>query len=205
MTKFTNIIEYWIYIKKLKPNDNLTFIHTPKCGGSYIGNILKHLNIRNKVKFDNNGVVSHHLQASKNDGITFTVIRDPVKRFESLINYRLGEIQPRPDWPKQLKNVYRDKSIDLNTIVSKMTDENITNFRPYSTLIFWSKNVDIFITIDQLYEFLSFFGYSYNIKDFEKKNVSKKTRGTFNDFTKSRLRLLYIDDIVFFNKVIKQL
>ena len=205
MIKFTNTIEYWTYIRKFKQNQNLTFIHTPKCSGCYVGNILRHLNIRNKVIFDNNGVVSHHLQASKNDGITFTVIRDPVKRFESLMNYRLGEKYPREDWPKQLKNVYQDKSIDLNTIVSKMSDKNISNFFPYSTLVYWSQNVDIFITIDQLHDFLSFFGYSYNINDFEKKNVSKKIRGTFNDFTKSRIQLLFINDIAFFNKVIKQL
>jgi len=104
----------------------------------------------------------------------------------------------------QLINVYQDKSIDLNIIVSKMTDENITNFKPYASLMFWSKNIDIFITIDQLHEFLCFFGYFYNIKDFEKKNVSKKLRGVFNDFTKSRISLIYIDDIDLFNKVIKQ-
>ena len=72
------------YLKKIKekyPNSSLTFIHTPKCGGTYVKEILKTLNIRN------NG----HRQATKNDGITFTVIRDPVARFESLLNYRLGE------------------------------------------------------------------------------------------------------------------
>ncbi len=84
-----------------------------------------------------------------------------------------------------------------------MTDNEITNFSPYRSLVYWSKNVDIFITIDQLPEFLSFFGYKYDVSNFSRKNVSKKERGTFNDFTINRLKLLYIDDLEFYSQVIK--
>ena len=138
------------------------------------------------------------------DGITFTVIRDPIKRFESLLNYRLCEDNPRlHDWPTRLNYVYQDKSVSLDTIVEKMTDKETTNFSPYRSIVYWSKNVDIFITIVQLSEFLSFFGYKYDVSNFSRKNVSKKERGTFNDFTINRLKLLYIDDLQFYNQVIK--
>ena len=192
MTKNTK--EHWNQIKLKKPNKQLTFIHTPKCGGTYVNSILHSLNIRNKG----------HMQASEHDGITFTVVRDPIKRFESLLNYRLCENKPRcHDWPTRLNYVYKDKSVSLDTIVEKMTDKEITNFSPYRSLVYWSKNVDIFITIDQLPEFLSFFGYKYDVSNFRRENVSKKERGTFNEFTINRLKLLYIDDLEFYSQVIK--
>ena len=63
-----------------------------------------------------------------------------------------------------------------------MTDNQILNFKPYQSLCYWLK-ILIFITIDKLEEFLSFFGYKINIKEFQKKNVSKKL-GKFNEATK---------------------
>jgi hypothetical protein len=190
----TNNITYWNKIKNLKNNKHLTFIHTPKCGGTFVRNILNNLNIKNK---------GHERAHPKNDGITFTVIRNPIERFESLINYRLGEKKPRKDWPKSLNYVWNDNSVNLNKIVGKMTDKEILGFKPYRTLCYWSKNIDIFITIDKLEEFLLFFGYKVSIKEFETKNVSKKVRGTFNKVTKNRISKLYRQDMALFNSVIK--
>ena len=189
----TNNINYWNKIKKKKQNKPLIFIHTPKCGGTFVKTILKNLNIANKG----------HIRADpKNDGITFTVIRNPIERFESLMNYRLGEPEPRRDWPESLYYVWKDKSISLNEIVGGMTDNEILNFVPYRSLCYWSKNIDIFITIDKLEEFLSFFGYKINIKDFPKQNISKKIRGKFNEATKKRISNLYSQDMVLFTRLI---
>ena len=190
----TNNITYWNKIKNLKKNKHLTFIHTPKCGGTFVRNILKKLNI---------SIKGHKRAHPKNDGITFTVIRNPIERFESLINYRLGEKKPRKDWPKSLNYVWNDNSVNLNKIVGKMTDKQILGFKPYRTLCYWSKNIDIFITIDKLEEFLSFFGYKIDIINFEKRNVSNKIRGTFNKVTKNRISKLYRQDMALFNSVIK--
>ena len=77
----------------------LIFIHTPKCGGTFIASILSQLKIRNKG----------HNRAIKNEGLTFTVIRNPIERFESLLNYRLNEKKPRYDFPKKLHYVYKKK------------------------------------------------------------------------------------------------
>ena len=184
--------EEWKHILDNKKNQPLVFIHTPKCAGTYINNILNDLQIINK----------HHTQALENEGITFTVIRNPIERFESLMNYRLGEEEPRYDWPPHLFYVYYDKSITLNEIVSKMSDSEIVGFKPYNSLIYWSKNIDIFITIDQLQEFLIFFGYFYNPNDYIKLNVSKKERGTFNDETKERIKQLYSNDFLLFTKIV---
>jgi hypothetical protein len=178
---------------KNKEKHNLIFIHTPKCGGSFANSILKDLHIINKG----------HNQAVKNEGINCTIIRDPVERFESLLNYRLSENKARSDWPKHLQYVYNDKSISLNEIVSKMTDEEILNFKPYNNLVFWSKNIDIFITIEQLHEFLHFFGYNYDKNSYNKKNISNKIRGKLNKEMCLRISKLYNDDVVLFKNVIK--
>lgn len=137
----------WNDIKEKALNKTLIFIHTPKCAGTYVSAILQYFKIINKG----------HNNAIKNEGINFTVIRDPVDRFESLLNYRLCEKHPRNDWPKHLHNVYNNKDITLNEIVNNMSDGEILNFKPYRTLVFWSKNVDIFITIDKLFELLGIF------------------------------------------------
>ena len=112
------------FLQLTENKKELIFIHTPKCGGSYVATILSHLQIKS----------NDHNQAIPNDNyIYFTVIRDPVRRFESLLNFRLGEEKPRGDWPAHLSYVYTDKSVKLDEIISKMTDEEILGFSPYKT------------------------------------------------------------------------
>jgi hypothetical protein len=181
----------WQKIMDENPDGKLIFIHTPKCGGSYVSKILKDLNISKK---------GHH-QAIKNEGINFTVIRDPIDRFQSLLNYRLGHPAPRNDWPKHLEYVYNDASVTLNNLIAKMTDDEILGFRPYSTLTFWTTNVDIIITIDQLPELLDCFGYKYDENKYKPLNISVKARGSFNNKTRNRLANLFKDDILLYNNV----
>ena len=163
--------------KKTNPNDKLIFIHTPKTGGTFTRQVLRDLKIKNRGH--------HHATYKEFDkNITFTIIREPVARFESFLNYRLQAKNPRKDWPQKIKYVYQDSSITLNNIVSKCTDNELKNFSPYRSLNYWSKNINIFITIDQLFDFLSFFGYKCDIAKYSKKNVSNKNRGTFSEITK---------------------
>jgi len=178
---------------KNKNNKELVFIHTPKCGGSYVTSILLYLKIKNVG----------HQQAILNDNyIYFTVIRNPVERFESLLNYRLNESKSRGDWPKHLSYVYNDKNIKLDEIVSKMTDEEILGFNPYFTLTYWTKNVDIIITIDNLPKMLEYFGYKYDINSFQPINVSNKIRGNINQQNKDRIKQLFSSDMELYNKVV---
>jgi hypothetical protein len=171
----------------------LVFIHTPKCAGSYVSTILSHLNIKNRG----------HKQATPNNKyIYFTVIRNPVERFESLLNYRLGEKKPRHDWPKKLSYVYNHKNINLDTIISSLTDKEILGFSPYKTISYWTKNVDIIVTIDNLPKMLKYFGYEYNVNSFVPNNISKKLRGKINQQNKKRIKKLFNDDINIYNMVI---
>jgi hypothetical protein len=177
----------------LKNDKELVFIHTPKCAGSYVSNILSHLKIKN------NG----HVQAiPDNKYIYFTVIRNPVERFESLLNYRLDETNPRNDWPKLLSYVHYDKSVNLNEIVSNMTDREILGFSPYKTIAYWTKDVDIIITLDNLPKMLKYFGYEYDVNYFKSVNVSNKIRGKINQHNKDRIKKLFNDDVEIYNMVI---
>lgn len=181
-------------IMKTKDNKELVFVHTPKCAGSYIASILSHLNIKN----------NSHTQAVPSDKyIYFTVIRKPVERFESLLNYRLSMKKPRKDWPKHLLYAHYDKNIKLDEIVSKMSDEDIEGFSPYKTLKYWTKNVDIIITLDNLPQLLKYFGYTYDINSFAPVNVSKKIRGNIERTNKDRIKKLFNDDIKIYNMVKK--
>jgi len=178
--------------KKTKENKKLIFIHTPKCAGTYVSSILSHLKIENKG----------HNKAVKGEGITFTVIRDPIERFESLLNYRLSEGTPRSDWPSRLGYVYHSRTTRLNEIISKMSDKEILNFSPFKTLKYWTRNVDIIITIENLDKLLGYFGYVYDKAQFDKKNVSNKVNGKLNEESINRLKNLYKDDIEIYNKVV---
>lgn len=177
-------------IKNKNKTNKLTFVHTPKCGGTYVAQILEDLNITNLG----------HNRAELNDGINFTIIRHPVERFESLLNYRLTKTNIRTDWPIHLRSVYNDETISLNRIVEKMSDKEILNFKPYRTLKFWSKNVDVFLLINELHDFLEINGYKYDIDKYDRKNISKKNRGVLNEKNRERIANLYSNDIQFFSQ-----
>jgi len=184
----------WKSILEKKPNQKLMYIHTPKCGGTYVKQILKDLEIDYK---------DGHVLANKNEGINFTIIRDPVERFESLLNFRLSTLQN--SFIKRLQYVYKNETLSLNDIVGLMTDDEILGFKPYRSLSYWSQNVDILITIDQLPQFLQCSGYKYNPNNYDKTNVSKKLRGTFSNETRERIRKLYYPDVLLFNMVTRSI
>lgn len=194
-----NYQDIWREIRIKKNTSKLQFIHTPKCGGTYASIILYDLNI-----IDNPHLPvqkNNHIPATGNeDKITFTIIRNPVERFESLLNFRLGMEDIFDDWPKHLHYVYYDKSISLNEIVNKMTNEEILSFTPYKSLEYWTYNVDIIITIEQLKDFLNFFGYFYDTNKYKKENVSIKNRGSLNNEVKNRIATLYHKDMLLYNK-----
>jgi hypothetical protein len=168
----------------------LVFVHTPKCGGTYATNILKDLGIPNK----------EHVQAKQNVNIVhFTIIRHPIDRFESLLNYRLSDKEPRKDWPRHLRHVYNNAA-SLDTIVGRMSDANITGFYPFKSLVYWTKNVDICITINELQEFLALFGYNYDPNNYARTNVSQKKRGTLSPASRARIAKIFKADIDIFNK-----
>ncbi len=189
-----NIIPQWKqklieFVKyKIKNGTKLTFIHTPKCAGTYAAKYLEYFKINNK----------QHNRANKRDGITFTIIRDPIERYESLLNYRLSRKKLGKDWPRRLKNVLNNESITLDQIVGSMKNREIKNFTPYNTLKYWTKNVHLMLTIQEFLPFLKMLGYEID-QIFPKENVSKKTRGKLTEKNRERLKQIYLNDYKIFN------
>ena len=142
----------------------LSFIHIPKCGGCFASQYMDLCNINNK---------GHNIADNENE-ITFAIIRDPIKRFESLLNYRLGGEKQRLDFPKNLRYVYFDKSISLNEIVDQFTYDDIIKLYPYKNYTYWCQNIDLLITIEELEETLTILGFNVENIICEQKNVSIK-------------------------------
>lgn len=204
----TNNEAYWEKVRKAKGGIDLPIecVHVPKCGGTFVDTVLRSLN-GNRIRPVRGGGsnVKHSRYRRQEEGrqsIALAVIRHPVDRFESLLNYRLGNL--RRHSPKPLKHAQKDPSISLNEIVEKMTDEAILGFTPYRTLSYWADNIDIFITIDKLGDFLSFFGHEVDLDKFKLRNVSKKTRGKLNKANRRRVAKLYAADMALYKRAILQ-
>ena len=179
----------------------LRFVHIPKTGGT---SLKKWLLTNDVLDIQTLG----HNKAAKSQTLTFTILRDPVKRFESLMNYRLQAFKrPRRDWPRHLKYLNDDISVSLNHVVELMTDAEILDFKPFRTMSFYADNIDIFITIEELVPFLNYFIRDGSVNSgyelVARKNVSEKQRGTFNQESIERISRLYADDVRLYNACIR--
>jgi hypothetical protein len=167
-----------------RKNKILKFIHIPKCAGSYASQYIDNLNIINK---------GHH-PATIFDKFSFTIIRNPVDRLISLLNYRLNAPHPRRDWPERLKDFHYDKSKTLDDVISNMTDREIISFNPYKTLKYWTQNIKLLITVDEFVPTLKLL--DYNIDNiYPPKNISHKNRGILNDVNRERIAKIYNEDM----------
>ena len=183
----------WNGVRALK-NKPLIYVHTPKCGGTYVKSILADLGIKSN---GHNRVDD----SDYNNYIVFTVFRDPVKRFESFLNYRLSKNLLR-DFPINIRLLVKEnKLLDLNQVMEGLKNEHILSFYPFSTLNYWYKNIDIVISIEQIHKFLSFFGYSYDESKYKVLNASVKKFGSLNSQSIERLQNCLEKDIFLYNKL----
>ena len=166
----------------------LGFFHAPKTAGTYVRTILDKFDIK---------YYYHNLPTGDEPEITFTIIRHPIERFESFLNYILQEGAPRENFPIDLRYVYIFKTVSLDKIIEKMTDAEIITLtgNGYNRLKEYD-TVNHKFTIDGLKPFLNSHGYHY--KDIPKINVSRKERGKFSKDTKERLERLFKEDIEYF-------
>jgi hypothetical protein len=184
----------WAAIKNIKNNKPLFFVHVPKCGGTYVNNVISKADVNSFKKIGKNT----HKTATKeiNDThIVFAVIREPISRYESLINYRISTDRIA----KKFKSTIDDYD-NISLYVNNQTDKILSSFRPYYTLIHYSRNVDIFITIDELTDFLTFFGHDISKIDGSKLNTSTRKYGKLNKNTIDRLRKIFKEDIKFYQE-----
>ena len=198
------MIKRWNDVKRTKPNRPIEFVHIPKTGGTFVKSVLKQTSINNTSRYG--GTIKNHTPKKNTHNINFSVIRHPVDRFESFLNFRLNEKHARSDWPNKVRNVYNknNKNTTLNDIVARMTKTDILSFSPFSTIKYYTQDIDIFITINNVEKFLRFFGYKVNVDSFKKQNVSPKTRGTLNAKTRRRIAQIYSEDMKIYNKLRKK-
>jgi hypothetical protein len=173
--------------QRIKNGNELIFVHIPKCGGTYANFILNKLGIKS---------IGHHQYISKNvNQIVFATIREPIDRFESMLNFRLqGKCQHFP-----IKNACDNLSFSLDYLVENMSDSEIISFKPYNSIEYYSKNVDFFITIDQLIPMLEYFEFDTSQIEKIPKNVSIKNRGILSQKNRKRIQQLYIKDYEIYN------
>ena len=171
---------------KIDSGRQLVFVHTPKCAGQYCIQYFKGTSIINN---------SHTKYERSENTVAFTVIRDPVKRFESYLNYILQRNVNDPTI-----HIYANRlNLSLDDIVRNLTLEKVQCLRtiPFRTLAYYTENVDLVLTIDEFLPALTLLGYDTSTV-YPKYNVSYKLRGTLNEESKAKIREWYKDDIELF-------
>ena len=198
----------WVDKVAKKPGAKLVFVHTPKTGGQFVAQILKDLGIRNlghehKVPPRPASSIVNPLAQQDQTTLYFTVIREPIARFESFLHYRLHEKRAREDWPKRLAHFHgKSSKATLDEVVGEMTDIELMGFDPFRTLNYWASKVDVCVTIEKMPEFLNHCGYTYDSSKYRAVNVSDKRRGAFSDDTRKRLRRVFKEDIALFEQLV---
>lgn len=184
--------DFYNHLKQLKKakGDKLCYIHTPKAYGTFVNTICKDLGI----------MYIGHKRAVHSKMINFTVVRNPVDRFISLINYRLQEKEPRADFPERLHPMHYNRQFGLEEIITQLTHDEILSFKPFRTLEYWTQGCDAIITLNQVQPFLAHFGHEYDQNLYPPLNVSKKERSQVSNDTRKRLEEIFSIDMVIWNK-----
>jgi hypothetical protein len=188
---------------KLINGSNLVFVHTPKCGGTYANECLSVLGVKT-IGHTHPTLTTMPKYEAKTQEVYFTIIREPVERFESFLNFRLWKNRVH-DFPMHIKikkeTVFKNnQEYTLNEIMNELHGFNHNLFIPYRNLKYWTTNIDLCITIKEFLPFMKILGYDISkIQDISSKNVSIKNRGTLDEENKQKIREIYKDDIEIYN------
>lgn len=181
--------------KEIKTGKKLSYIHIPKTGGTFVRSILS--------KFPEINYIQHKQASENKNEIYFATIREPSERFESLLNFvfwhKENKVLKKNYIPKRLWYTYDDISVDLNKLISMMSDKELTNLKSFQSLHYYSKNITFMIPIKEFVPVLKFLGFNLEEKKYEPCNVSEKKRGSFSEETKLRIQKLYKEDVEMWN------
>ena len=186
-------ISRWIKVSNKKKNVPIYYVHIPKTGGTFVNYVLRSTNIKSTNIFSQ----ASHPRYKNKKNINFTVIRHPIERFESYLNFKYGKTKHRLDTTT--------KTASLNKIVSNMNKREIKQLKKkFRPIKYYSKDIDIFITINMFSKFLLFFGYNLELQNYKHKNVSDKIRGSLNKKNRTKIEELYKEDMKLYNNLIQK-
>ena len=167
------------------------FLHIPKTGGTSVQELCDQYRIT---------YLGHHPEKArkKRKRMRFTVIREPGKRFESFLHYRLQGRRPRRDF--RPRTLHSNKNLQLDEIVGEMTNKTLTGFSPFSTQCLYAKHVDICFQLHELPEAFHIMLGLTDLPKLPKHNSSKKTRKNLSGKSLRRIRKVYFKDVKLWEK-----
>lgn len=194
------------FIESYQNFQQFDFIHTPKCAGTYFRKFFDEDGQILYKGHSKNIVFEHERLIPKK---TFTIIREPIARFESFCNFVLTSPVLRDDIPTQIINDSNKSFFDLNYMVSQFTEKELSNMHPFKTLDYWVKGLDYVFTIEQFHNAYARANKIYFENNFEKSdnqsfNKSTKNWGTFNKQTIERIKKVFKKDIDIYNYNLKK-
>lgn len=178
--------------KQLAKGKKITFIHIPKCGGTFVRQFIADKPFLYK---------KNHERAKGKDRPCFAIIRHPVERFESMLRYRLKNIDlPENENLKRILTLLNVMNRDnLDDIIKELSDEELLNFHPFQTLDYYKEEVNLMISFEYFVPMLNYLGIcTRNIDTALKINESLddyKEKYTFNEKSKRRIEKLFQQDI----------
>lgn len=163
------------------------FVHIPKCGGTAIKTMLNscsHGIVYNLYPF--------HKPAS-GDRRSFAVIREPARRFESFLNYRLGEDEPRKDWEWDGVPAWGTVA-DVAELLDTVPNETMRAFSPFLTQIsYLHTTTNILCSPSDVLPFLGRENITCR-SDVQRENSARKHRGALRADQHERIRGVFWED-----------
>ena len=178
--------------KQLARGKKITFIHIPKCGGTFVRQFISDKPFLYK---------QNHERAKRKDRPCFAIIRHPIDRFESMLRYRLKNINlPQNENLKRILTLLNIMDKDnLDNIIQELSDEELLNFHPFQTLDYYKNEVNLMISFEYFVPMLNYLNIcTKNIDTALKINESSsdfKIKYRFNEESKQRIKKLFQKDI----------
>lgn len=189
-------------VKKEIQNKPLTFIHIPKCAGTFVRNFLPKIN-KTKNKSLRMLYKSNHDKATYKDVPAIAIIRDPLERFESMLRFRFDRLDKYPDLQKIVHHLKsQQKKVSLNNIIEQMSDTEVLNIQPFRTLSFYKDNIIFMTTIDKFIPVLNYLGFNSKEVNMDLKinSTNVKDYDRLSQQNQNRIKKLYHDDFELYRK-----
>ena len=186
------------------------FVHIPKCAGQYFNQFFKYDSLINYLGHTKNGKgkkknIPRHSPVNK-----FTIIREPVNRFISFINFSLTTGHFQKFLPIDFVLKSQDKNISFDNLIDELPDNLIKGeIQMFYNYKYWTEGSKFVFTISQfenLYKEINPL-YMQILNDSNKEiryNKSVAKWGMPNQTTLTKLNGILKDDIKYFNKISNQ-